>query len=1159
MKKKLILFILVILSLPAFSQLSNKHWIPPLHANEDQDSNLVKEHYVYLSTPEANPFPVYITDGSGMAIPGSPFVISQNNPAQIYIGFGQPSVMFLDKSDVGSVKPNKGLILEGQYDFYVSFRVRADNHAEFLSSKGTTGAGTTFRLGSLPQNDYGTIRNFVSSFMATEDNTTVNLSEYQPTVQFIIGNTISSPVNQTFTLNRGESVVISGYTNVLGNLDGFLGALLTSNKPIVVNTGNMAGGMNTATAGQDFNLDQIVPLEQVGTEYIIMKGNGSNNSEFPLIIAHENNTEIFVNGNPTPITTLNAGQFFLIPTSNFLGSGNNFNMYIESSKPIFLYQIVAGSQSDATTGFYFIPPLSCFWQRSVDLIPDINKIAPSDSFSGNVIIATELGSTVTINDIITTAVPQVVTGKPNWVTYKITGLSGNVKVESTGAIAVGVLGASGSAGFGGYFSGFGSIPRNSETTICSNSIINLFERIPGNPEPGGVWTVPVGAPLLDGNFFDPGVNIPGIYTYTFSKTCDGITRVYPIDINVLPIVVGPNVGTSTTAQFCSTDSIIDLTILLGTGITPGGSWTFNGVARANGIFDPSTDIPGNYTYTISSNGTCETVSATIVVSSSPSPSLMTITDLEVCDDNAPSDTDGESLFILTNKTAEIIGSQTNVSVKYYVNQNDAINNNTNNITSIRATNNTIIYFRLTNQFNCFVVGSFILIVNPLPTVNTVVTLKQCDIDTDGITDFNLEEANQIITSTPELFTFSFHLSEFGAINNTALILNTDQYTAANGSTVWARIENENGCFRTARVNLIVSTTSLNSSNNFTIVECDDFIDENNSLNDGFDFFDLTPASNYFLSLFPSNQNLILNFYENANDALSESNPITNLLSYRNTVSNIQKIWVRIDSTINNECIGLGDFLTLIVNPLPDTNLGDDFVLCVNPNTGHGSQIIDATPSFSGNYSYVWNPINPNGNSPIYEVTQDGVYSVIVTNITTGCENTDAVTVTFSSEPAIFSAEVTTPAFSLGSTTIVAMASGGFGEYEYSLNLVDWQSSNIFTDLPNGSYVVYVRDIQGCGLLNSGTLFALTYPNFFTPNGDGYHDTWNIANLNPSYEAKIFIYDRYGKLIRQVNPNGEGWDGTFAGQQLPATDYWFRIEYKENGTAKEFKSHFSLIR
>jgi gliding motility-associated-like protein len=108
-------------------------------------------------------------------------------------------------------------------------------------------------------------------------------------------------------------------------------------------------------------------------------------------------------------------------------------------------------------------------------------------------------------------------------------------------------------------------------------------------------------------------------------------------------------------------------------------------------------------------------------------------------------------------------------------------------------------------------------------------------------------------------------------------------------------------------------------------------------------------------------------------------------------------------------------------------------------------------------------------------------------------------------------------------------------------------------------VVYVRDIQGCGLLNSTDLIAITYPNFFTPNGDGYNDTWNISNLDSSFNAKIFIYDRYGKLIKQLNPNDEGWDGTFTGEMLPSTDYWFKIEYIENGIEKEFRSHFSLIR
>lgn len=91
------------------------------------------------------------------------------------------------------------------------------------------------------------------------------------------------------------------------------------------------------------------------------------------------------------------------------------------------------------------------------------------------------------------------------------------------------------------------------------------------------------------------------------------------------------------------------------------------------------------------------------------------------------------------------------------------------------------------------------------------------------------------------------------------------------------------------------------------------------------------------------------------------------------------------------------------------------------------------------------------------------------------------------------------------------------------------------------------------------MYAITYPNFFTPNGDGYNDFWNISNLPETFEPKIYIFDRYGKLIKQINPYGNGWDGTFNGQNLPSTDYWFKLEYVENGTNKEFKSHFSLKR
>ena len=1163
MKKILIIIIFFSLSATVFAQLSNRHWIPPLHARAD---NLVNQHLLYLSTPVDTPFAVIVTTGNGIQIPGSPFTISRGNPATILIGNSQPSDMFVGINDVNVVLNNKGLILTANEDFYASFRVRSTNHAEILVSKGETALGTSFRLGSVPQQYDSTIRNFVSSIMATEDNTFVTISDYDTNVIFESATGTINLNTQTFILNEGESVVLSGYTTYPANWSGFIGALVTSNNPIVVNTGNATGGAGpdplNGSSGQDFNLDQIVGYDNIGTEYIVVRGDGSPNSETPLVIATEDNTEVFINGNVFPFATLNAGDFYIVPSSSYAGTGNNRNIYINTTKPTYVYQILAGNINDATSGLNFIPPLSCYWQKSVDMIPQFNSIGGFVYNDSEIILVTEIGSTITINSNPTTSVPQAVQGNSGWETYRIAGLSGNIVVESTGALAVGVFGSdNNAAGFGGYYSGFGSKPRDTFIDVCSNNPINLFDAIEGNPIAGGTWS----PSLSSGNdIFNPLVDPEGVYEYVFNITCDGLTVTETVSITV-SIEQAPNAGISTSKSYCTSDIPEDLFTLLGTDVTLGGFWSVDGVTRLNGIIDPSIDSSGVYTYTVLGTLTCPFSTASVTVTIQNSPSINEVSDFRVCDDNNPSDLDGETLFNLLDKTNEIINGDTNLTVKYYEIENDAITNAANNITNIRAISNKVIYYRVTNPFGCYSVGSFLLIVEPLPDSVSIVTLKQCDTDTDAITDFNLTEANQILIQNPELYTFTYHFNENGAITNTSLIVDDTQYTAADGNFVWARIENEFGCFRTARINLVVSTTIIPINHVFVIEECDNFIDENDPSNDGFTYFNFSDnnvsenAISNLLSFFSTTQQLNVTFYENEIDALIEENAIVDITNYRNNTANSQIIWARIDSENNNECFGIGPYVNLVVNPIPELNLGDNFTLCLDPITGLGSQIINATPSMSGTYDYVWSPANPNGNSPIYDVTQGGTYSVVVTNNTTGCENTDSVTATFSSEPAIFSAEVTTPAFSLGSTTIVAMASGGFGEYEYSLNLVDWQSSNIFTDLPNGSYVVYVRDIQGCGLLNSGTLFALTYPNFFTPNGDGYHDTWNIANLDPSYEAKIFIYDRYGKLIRQVNPNGEGWDGTFAGQKLPATDYWFRIEYKENGTAKEFKSHFSLIR
>ena len=110
------------------------------------------------------------------------------------------------------------------------------------------------------------------------------------------------------------------------------------------------------------------------------------------------------------------------------------------------------------------------------------------------------------------------------------------------------------------------------------------------------------------------------------------------------------------------------------------------------------------------------------------------------------------------------------------------------------------------------------------------------------------------------------------------------------------------------------------------------------------------------------------------------------------------------------------------------------------------------------------------------------------------------------------------------------------------------------------FLFYEKDISGCSLpITRNDVLVIGYPKFFTPNNDGYNDYWNIYSLQEQLNSKILIFDRYGKLLKQINPTDSGWDGMYTGQPMPASDYWFTVEYTEQNISKIFKSHFSLKR
>jgi gliding motility-associated-like protein len=135
-----------------------------------------------------------------------------------------------------------------------------------------------------------------------------------------------------------------------------------------------------------------------------------------------------------------------------------------------------------------------------------------------------------------------------------------------------------------------------------------------------------------------------------------------------------------------------------------------------------------------------------------------------------------------------------------------------------------------------------------------------------------------------------------------------------------------------------------------------------------------------------------------------------------------------------------------------------------------------------------------------------------------------------------------------------------GNYLYQLDSGTPQTSNVFYNVSSGLHTVQVTDINGCSdTIVKNDILIIDYPRFFTPNADGYNDTWNINDLYLQKNSKIYIYDRYGKLLKQIFPFQSGWDGKYNNNDMFSDDYWFVVEFEYNNTMKLFKSHFTLKR
>ena len=321
-----------------------------------------------------------------------------------------------------------------------------------------------------------------------------------------------------------------------------------------------------------------------------------------------------------------------------------------------------------------------------------------------------------------------------------------------------------------------------------------------------------------------------------------------------------------------------------------------------------------------------------------------------------------------------------------------------------------------------------------------------------------------------------------------------------------------------------------------------------AINDGYTQFDLTTLNTSILGS-QIGEEFMVTYYASANDAAAGINAITS--------TDLHTVYVKVINNLTTTCYDI-KAINITVNKAPES-FATNGTICYDSNTNTllsaytiTSGLNPATHTFEW-YNEAGDVVGTQGN---YVVETPGEYTLVVKSTLTGCYSQPKVISVLPSMPAVISYEVSDAFDSNQVITVTAVGVGG--DYEYQLDNGAFQDSNVFDNVSSGTHIITVRDKNGCGQTYSEALLV-NYPKFFTPNGDGFNDTWNIIDLQAQSTALIHIFDRYGRLLKDITPSGTGWDGSFGGENLPSDDYWFTITYTEDGINKIFKAHFSLKR
>ncbi|WP_299123985.1 choice-of-anchor L domain-containing protein [uncultured Winogradskyella sp.] len=443
--------------------------------------------------------------------------------------------------------------------------------------------------------------------------------------------------------------------------------------------------------------------------------------------------------------------------------------------------------------------------------------------------------------------------------------------------------------------------------------------------------------------------------------------------------------------------------------------------------------------------------------------------------------------------------------------------------------------------NCISYGEAVIEYAPLP-VGSDAVLIECDINSDGLTTYNLFDAlDDLINGNDSLQILDFYLTEADAfIDNNPITNQTNFQNTSPFQVVYANIVNAANCFDVVELELQISNNILTISD---LEACD------GDLVDGFANFTLSDIELEIENQIPDGA--LISYYESEEDAFSESNQLSN--NYENTTANSQTIFVKVES--NNQCFSISA-VNLIVLYTPVLEADETIIYCTNTFPEAITLFGGVLNDLPNNYYYEWlyNGTSTAINTTFNDINQTGIYTVIVTD-PNGCSSSRTITVSPSSSAIIESISVE----GIDPNNTITINVSGDGDYEYAIDDINslYQESNVFTNISKGFHTVYVRDINGCGVTEE-TISVLGFPKFFTPNGDGDNDTWQVigTSAQSNFIEAVQIFNRYGKLIAEQTPQSSGWDGNLNGSKLPSDDYWFIAKLSDGRT---YSGHFALKR